>query len=74
VSNWFLRAEELPDGRWTFRFGGREFGTLPDRRSALRQLVSAASALGGRDMFDFHLYGLDGSVEILHAKDSVLCE
>jgi hypothetical protein len=67
--SWFLRAIEQPDGRWLCRFGREEFGVMPDELSALRHMVEAASALGGRASFLFYLHRLDGTIESRPATD-----
>jgi hypothetical protein len=66
---WFLRAVEQPDGRWRCRLGSQELGDQPDENAAVRHLARAATALGGRDMFDFHLYRGDGSVYLRRGTD-----
>jgi hypothetical protein len=67
--SWFLRAIEQADGHWVCRFGREEFGTMPDEPSALRRMVEAASALGGRESFLFYLHRLDGTIESRRATD-----
>jgi hypothetical protein len=72
--SWFLRAIEQTDGQWICRFGIQDFGTMPDETSALLQLATAATALGGRELFHFYLHRHDGSVESRRGTDPVFGE
>lgn len=69
--SWYLRAVQQRDGSWVCRFGHQEFGTMPNLTLALHQMAEAATQLGGRDIFTFHLHHLDGKVEARHASDPV---
>jgi hypothetical protein len=71
VTLWFMRAMEQDDGQWICRFGREEFGTFTDLDSALWQLATAATALGGRELFYFHLHRRDGSFESRPGTDPV---
>ena len=59
----FLKAVEQPDGQWSFRFGREDLGVMPDAACALDLLEASAVKLGGRDLFEFFLHYLDGSVD-----------
>jgi hypothetical protein len=68
---WYLRALEQQDGQWACRFGPEQFGTYPTLTSALQHMAEAAIALGGRELFSFHLYRRDGSFERRLGSDPV---
>jgi hypothetical protein len=69
--SWFLKAVERDDGRWECRLGREVLGVRPTLVSALYVLVETAIALGGREMFTFHLHHRDGVVEHRPATDVV---
>jgi hypothetical protein len=68
---WTLKAIELPDGRWTCRFGSADLGTYRSLVVALHHLAEFATELGGRANFWFHLHHLDGRIVTRPASDPV---
>lgn len=69
---WYIRAHEQVDGSWVCGWAGVDFGTLTNEVTLLGFLVALTTALGGRELFEIHLYRRNGRTDLLQAADPAL--
>jgi hypothetical protein len=72
VALWYIRAHEQVDGSWACGWAGVDFGTLTNEVTLLGFLVALTTALGGRELFEIHLYRRNGRTDFLQASDPAL--